>query len=75
MLKKKSIRLLASAGSLADIQAAIAKFYGGPKTLAQDPDDSELWQIVSPSTGYVFDGVRVRHLRGRYRFEMMGAWG
>lgn len=72
MLKARAIRLLASAGSLAGAQGAVERFYGGPKTLVQDRDDSELWECVSPVTGIVLEGVRVRHLRGRYRFEMVG---
>lgn len=61
--------LLASAGTLDDIRAAVCRFYGGDsKTLV--PTGADAWKIIGTYSGKPVAGVVVRRLRGRYRFEM-----
>lgn len=61
--------LLASAGTLDDIRAAVCRFYGGDsKTLVPTGDNA--WQIIGTYSGKPASGAIVRRVRGRFRFEM-----
>lgn len=60
--------LLSSAPSLEEIEKSIARFYAGEnKTLI--PTDTNIWKIVSTTTGKTLQGVRVTRKHNRYRFE------
>ena len=60
-------QLLASAGTLDDVGALIARFYGGStKTLIKQSPGQ--WSIAH-ARGDFIAGVRVILRKGRYRFE------
>jgi hypothetical protein len=60
--------LYATAGTLDDISAAIARFYCGESKPLLETPDPRVWRL-SRKDGTIISGVRVAFKRGRYRFE------
>lgn len=65
-------KLLASAGSLEDLEGLIARFYGGERKRLQYHGEG-FWTVHHDrDNSPALRGVRVVSKRGRYRFEMLG---
>ena len=63
-------QLLASAGTLEDIGALIARFYGGEAKPLRELG-SGIWELLRAEGKDALKGVRVVLRAGRYRFEML----
>lgn len=65
--------LLSSAPSLAEIEEAVTRYYGGQVIKLVRVSDVE-WNFTRTSDGHKLHGVRVIKRRGRYRFESNPSW-
>ncbi len=68
---RSSGALLASSGSLSDIQEAVERFYAGTP-ISLSPVSGSSWRVIRASDEKEIAGVQVLKAGKRFRFEMMG---